>query len=236
MKFSPVALFVGVISFLAACGNGNVTSESLSSSTVNTAVVRTVDAPVVSSGIESVESLPTSLETVVVGGNESSVENSVSSSVTTTNTQVETSKQSPSISTVPPSQSVRTTRPSAKVNSTTTSTSVPKRTRPAPTIAPECDVMPQADCHNVDLRGRELFYANFQGANLSGANMSGMDLTGADFTGANLTGANLIGATLDFGYFFNANLTNAKLTRVSMNSIVWDDTTIWPTGFVPPDY
>jgi uncharacterized protein YjbI with pentapeptide repeats len=63
-----------------------------------------------------------------------------------------------------------------------------------------------------------------------------MDLTGADFTDANLTGTNLIGATLDYCYFFNANLTSAKLTRVSMNGIVWDDTTIWPTGFVPPDY
>lgn len=112
----------------------------------------------------------------------------------------------------------------------------PKKTRPVATLAPECDVMPQADCHNVDLRGRELFYANFQGANLAAANMSGMDLTGADFTGANLTGANLIGATLDYASFFGANLTGAKLTRVSMSGIIWDDTTIWPVGYVPPDY
>ena len=114
--------------------------------------------------------------------------------------------------------------------------SAPSQTRPAPTIAPECDVMPLANCQNVDLRGLDLFYANFQGANLSGANLSGMDLTGADFTGANLTGANLIGATLDYGFFFETNLTGAKLSRASMESIVWDDTTIWPTGFAPPDY
>lgn len=112
----------------------------------------------------------------------------------------------------------------------------PSKTRPAPTIAPECDVMPFADCRNVDLRGLDLFYANFQGADLTGANLSGMDLTGADFTDANLTGANLIGATLDYAYFFGANLTEAKLTRVSMSGIVWDDATIWPVGFVPPDY
>lgn len=112
----------------------------------------------------------------------------------------------------------------------------PSKTRPTPTIAPECDVMPLADCRNVDLRGLDLFYANFQGADLTGANLSGMDLTGADFSEANLTGANLIGATLDYAYFFNTVLTNAKMTRVSIEGIVWDDTTIWPTGFVPPDY
>ena len=120
--------------------------------------------------------------------------------------------------------------------STTPVTTRPSKTRPAPTIAPGCDVMPLADCRNVDLRGLDLYYANFQGADLTGANLSGMDLTGADFSDANLTRANLIGATLDYCYFFNANLTSAKLTRVSMNGIVWDDTTIWPTGFVPPDY
>lgn len=112
----------------------------------------------------------------------------------------------------------------------------PSKTRPTPTIAPECDVMPLADCRNVDLRGLDLFYANFQGADLTGANLSGMDLTGADFTDANLTGANLIGATLDYAYFFNTVLTNAKMTRVSIEGIAWDDTTIWPTSFVPPDY
>ena len=112
----------------------------------------------------------------------------------------------------------------------------PSKTRPNPTIAPECDVMPLADCRNVDLRGLDLFYANFQGADLTGANLSGMDLTGANFSDANLTGANLIGATLDYAYFFNTVLTNAKMTRVSIEGIVWDDTTIWPTGFVPPDY
>jgi hypothetical protein len=112
----------------------------------------------------------------------------------------------------------------------------PSKTRPTPTIAPECDVMPLADCRNVDLRGLDLFYGNFQGADLTGANLSGMDLTGADFTDANLTGANLIGATLDYAYLFGANLTEAKLTRVSMSGIVWDDATIWPVGFVPPDY
>ena len=120
--------------------------------------------------------------------------------------------------------------------SSPTTTTVNFSVQPTPTMAPTCDVMPLANCQNVDLRGLDLFYANFQGANLSGANLSGMDLTGADFTGANLTGANLIGATLDYGFFFETNLTSAKLSRASMESIVWDDTTIWPTGFAPPDY
>ena len=151
---------------------------------------------------------------------------------------------------VAPTTTSRTQTTSPKMTTTTKPQNTPTTTiprisptstiaqpiRPAPTIALGCDAMPLANCQNVDLRGRDLYYANFQGANLAGANLSGMDLTGADFTDANLTGTNLIGATLDYCYFFNTNLTSAKLTRVSMNGIVWDDTTIWPTGFVPPDY
>ena len=110
--------------------------------------------------------------------------------------------------------------------SSPSTTTVNGTVQPTPTMVPVCEVMPLANCQNVDLRGLDLFYAN-----MSGANLRGMDLTGADFTGANL-----IGATLDYAFFFETNLTGAKLTRVSIEGIVWDDTTIWPTGFVPPDY
>ena len=116
------------------------------------------------------------------------------------------------------------------------SISTPVKSRPIATIAPECDVMPQAVCRNIDLRGLDLFYANFQGADLTGANLSGMDLTGVDFSRANLSGANLTGTTLDYGVLFGADLTGAQLARSSMSDIIWDDTTIWPTDFVPPDY
>lgn len=177
-----------------------------------------------------------------------------SSSIPSTNDNIESFSQGPS-STSSQNKSGQSATTSIAKNSVTTiqiSTTLPivpvdggslpeisaapSQTQPTPTIAPSCNVMPLADCRNVDLRGLDLFYANFQGADLTGANLSGMDLTGADFTDANLTGANLTGAILDYAYFFNTVLTNAKMTRVSVEGIVWDDTTIWPVGFVPPDY
>jgi len=157
--------------------------------------------------------------------------------LTTTTTTVVNNQTSTTIEAIAEANPVPPVESVTPVVSVSPNTSTaPSKTRPTPTIAPECDVMPLANCQNVDLRGLDLYFANFQGANLAGANMSGMDLTGIDFTDANLTGANLIGATLDYAFFFNTDLTDAKLSRVSMADIVWDDTTIWPIGFVPPDY
>ena len=57
--------------------------------------------------------------------------------------------------------------------------------------------------------GRDLRDANFSSQDLSRMNLRGKDFGGTNFTGANLYGANLRG-------------------------VIWDETTIWPKGFKPP--
>ncbi len=52
-----------------------------------------------------------------------------------------------------------------------------------------------------------------------GADLEGADLEGANLAGANLTEANLKGA--DFIGFFGA--------------AIWDESTVWPEGFTPPE-
>lgn len=221
MRNWAFGLIVGATLLAVACGQENPSAtssddtHSISQSTILGENVATSTSP--------------SVQTTVIEG-----ESALSQGSTTNSEEVASEIVT---SSVVNGQTPTTTPADVAVSGSAPVTSAaPSMAQPTPTIAPECDAMPSADCRNVDLRGRELFYANFQGANLSGAIMSGMDLTGADFTGANLTGANLIGATLDYAYFFGANLTGAQLTRVSMSGIVWDDTTIWPAGFVPPDF
>jgi len=210
---------------VAACGEENPSATS-SDDTHSMAQPTVVDADMVSS-----TTLSTRTTSTLVAGLTPDT-----STVTSTTSPQRKSGQVTTTSVVKIQPSTTVQAAGEVIGTTPVVSSAPSKTRPTPTIAPECDVMPLADCRNVDLRGLDLYYANFQGANLAGANMSGMDLTGADFSDANLMGANLIGATLDYSFFFNTNLTDAKLTRVSMDGIVWDETTIWPVGFVPPDY
>ena len=111
-----------------------------------------------------------------------------------------------------------------------------------------------ADLTGADLRGADLRYANLTGADLTGAKLYGAMLDGADLTRADLTrakltfaylsraklpGADLRGADLIGAYLYGADLTGADLTgadprRAVLDGIIYDDSTIWPSGFTPP--
>jgi hypothetical protein len=69
------------------------------------------------------------------------------------------------------------------------------------------------------LQGARLTYAHMWRAGLSKADLRGAHLAKADLTSANLCSADLTGADLD-----GANLAD----------IVYDDKTVWPSGFQPP--
>ena len=103
-------------------------------------------------------------------------------------------------------------------------------TQPTVTVATpvqvSCDPVPGASCAGADLRGQEFPYANLQGVDFTGA-----DLSGANFTGANLTSANLSETVL-----FGTDFTGVRLTRTNLQYVLWDDSTIWPSGFIPPDF
>ncbi len=67
-------------------------------------------------------------------------------------------------------------------------------------------------------------HADFSHARLTGANLTGADLTQATLTGADLAKANLSGAIL----------TGADLTGANLAEVIYNESTIWPTGFEPP--
>lgn len=230
VKHWSIGLIVGAAMVMAACGRENPSATS-SDDTHSIGQPANTEENIASA--KAASSSP-SIPTTNVNVESPSLKTSTTSPQIKVGQNVSTSVAKNSVTTI----QISTTLPVVPVDngSTPGSSAAPSKTRPTPTIAPTCDAMPLADCQNVDLRGLDLYFANFQGANLAGANMSGMDLTGIDFTDANLTGANLTGATLDYALFFNTTLTNAELRGVSMESIVWDETTIWPAGFVPPDY
>jgi Pentapeptide repeats (8 copies) len=82
----------------------------------------------------------------------------------------------------------------------------------------------KADAVGADFSKASLGGTDFKDAHLSFANFSHSDLRGANLQGANLSGAALFGANLD-----GANLSGSDLTAMR-----YDESTKWPTGFVPP--
>ncbi|MFC0448882.1 pentapeptide repeat-containing protein [Rhodococcus jostii] len=77
----------------------------------------------------------------------------------------------------------------------------------------------------VDLRGATLWDADLRGANLSGA----------DLTGARLNGAILGNTAYDRNRLRNVVLGDANLTGTTLVDICYDETTVWPFGFAPPE-
>jgi uncharacterized protein YjbI with pentapeptide repeats len=72
--------------------------------------------------------------------------------------------------------------------------------------------------------------AVFTGANLENARFENAVLTEANFRDANLTGANLSNAKL-----LGADFTGAKLKGANLYKAQFDEATVLPKGFAPPD-
>ena len=89
------------------------------------------------------------------------------------------------------------------------------------------------DLRRKSLRGCNLEYADLTEADLTGADLQGANLHGAYLTGTILTGANLAGARLDEAMMMATDFSNAVLADVSMEGTIWDQSTTWPSGFVP---
>ena len=111
---------------------------------------------------------------------------------------------------------------------------IPKSAVSTSGVSTSCDLsvttrLAGCDLHGTDLSGKGLFTADFSGANLSGANLSSAYLMQANLTGANLTQAKLDGANLT-----GADLTGADLTGASLQLVRYDESTTWPSGFLPP--
>lgn len=119
-------------------------------------------------------------------------------------------------------------------------------------------ILGSADLTRADLTGAELDTASLNRANLTEADLSWADLEGAFLIGANLTRADLyranLSANLENASLIRANLTEADLTNAilagadlsgadltgasldgaDLTGIIYDSSTRWPEGFVPP--
>ena len=108
---------------------------------------------------------------------------------------------------------------------TTTTTLPPVTTNTTPVVivptGPSCEAGPKVDCAGADFAGKNLFYADFQGADLRNTNfasavlfnadMSKADMTEADMSNAKLNSAFLYGTNLGYSNFHAADLKNAAL-------------------------
>jgi hypothetical protein len=91
-----------------------------------------------------------------------------------------------------------------------------------------------ANLQGANLQNSTLFFAKLQGADLSDAKLQGALLQGAKLQGANLLFAQLQGATLDMADLSGADLQGANLGGTKIVGGTWDSTTKWPKGIIVP--
>jgi len=96
----------------------------------------------------------------------------------------------------------------------------------------------RVNLQGANLQGAELQKVSFYEANLQGANLRGAKLQGAFFYNAKLQGAKLQGANLQGANLQKAKLQATNLTDVTgletckgLDSVEYDENTIWPAGF-----
>lgn len=91
--------------------------------------------------------------------------------------------------------------------------------------------LPGADMSNADLSGTDLSSSNLIGANFHGAKMISVVLQGALLDNADLRNTDLRGANLQY-----TRMTGARLNGTDLRGASYDDSTLFPTGFVPEDH
>ncbi|NJD76428.1 MAG: pentapeptide repeat-containing protein [Candidatus Methanoperedens sp.] len=77
--------------------------------------------------------------------------------------------------------------------------------------------MARANLNDMDLRGRDMNFADLKGANLSNSDLDGANLNFASFEDVDLSNASLNGANLNFASFEDTNLSNASLKGANLN-------------------
>lgn len=87
----------------------------------------------------------------------------------------------------------------------------------------------EANLSDANLSHAVLRGAVLEGANLVGSNLMRADLTYADLRKTELSDAKFIGAVL-----IQADLGGTDLSHTDLASVTYNDETIWPDGFIPP--
>jgi uncharacterized protein YjbI with pentapeptide repeats len=92
-----------------------------------------------------------------------------------------------------------------------------------------------ADFHGADLRQADLRGSSFHSANFEGADLRKANLRASVFTNANFKNARLRDAHLHFAKLRGADFTSADLTDTVLECAEYDEKTILPKGFTPPE-
>jgi uncharacterized protein YjbI with pentapeptide repeats len=92
-----------------------------------------------------------------------------------------------------------------------------------------------ADCQRVNFSDCQLQKVNFTDTDLRRVNLQGANLRGAIFNGnnlysSNLKGADLTGCDLHGCFFYQVDLTDAKLDKVNFKGASYDERTIFPAS------
>lgn len=91
----------------------------------------------------------------------------------------------------------------------------------------------QLDIPRARLRGANLSQADLRKIDLRWADLRGARLKGCQLDGALLDGANLTGADLRYSTLLGSVFEGARLGGIRLRGAMWDETTVWPRGFVP---
>jgi uncharacterized protein YjbI with pentapeptide repeats len=89
------------------------------------------------------------------------------------------------------------------------------------------------DIPRARLRGANLSQCDMRKIDLRWADLRGARLEGAQLDDALLDGANLTGADLRDSTIFGCVFEGARLGGIRLRGAMWDNTTVWPKGFVP---
>lgn len=92
-----------------------------------------------------------------------------------------------------------------------------------------------ADLSGSAITGSRLWRAELNNAKLKGVDFTDSELILAGLSGADFAGANLLNADLSGSRLYGANLAKTNhLETANLAETCYDETTIWPKGFVPP--
>ena len=87
------------------------------------------------------------------------------------------------------------------------------------------------DLSFTDLVGANLSFSDLSFANLTGAGLSFARLPFADLSGADLSFADMDDSDLRNANLSGANLSNVQLSKTALSGALYDEFTIFPTGF-----
>jgi uncharacterized protein YjbI with pentapeptide repeats len=96
-------------------------------------------------------------------------------------------------------------------------------------------VLAELDVPRARLRGANLSQCDLRKADLRWSDLRGARLKGSQLDGALFDGADLMGADLRYSTLLGSVFEGARLGGIRLRGAIWDETTVWPRGFIPTE-